>query len=121
ARSLSTTDRGRLAAQEGQAETEHRLQSFLDMAPAAMFAKDLEGRFLLVNHQVETLFETPLAGIVGRTSAEFTAAHTAATLSLREREVLETGLPSRYEELLEGLAGQVQIRDTVRFPLLTPD
>jgi two-component system cell cycle sensor histidine kinase/response regulator CckA len=121
ARSLSSTDRDRISAQTDLASSDSRVQAFLDMAPAAMFAKDLEGRFLIANQQMESLFGVRHEHIVGRTTADFTTDATAATMSARDREVIASKAATRYEESHEGRDGLRQTRTTVRFPLLDKD
>jgi PAS domain S-box-containing protein len=108
--------RKRTRAEEGRAASEARLQAILDHSPAAIYLKDLEGRFLLINRQVEIILKRTAAEIVGRTSYEMFPKDSADRLRANDRRVLETGTPQTLEETVPLPDGQRTFLLT-RFPL----
>ena len=58
-------------------EQHERFQAILDNAPAVIFANDLEGRFLFVNRQFQSLFRLGAEEAVGRTNHDLVPAEAA--------------------------------------------
>lgn len=92
------------------------LQSVIDNTPAIIYAKDLDGRYLIANRSyAETLDTTPVA-IVGKTIFDLFAADVAARVMASDREVIARGAPMVREETLErGAPGQTFLAGS--FPL----
>ncbi len=106
----------RRRAEEERRASESRLQAILDNSPAAIYLKDLQGRFLLVNRQIETIFHRPGKEIVGKTSYDLFPTVIADSLRANDRRVLEAGTPLTLEEtvpLQDGLHTYL----LTRFPL----
>src|SRR5439155_161122 len=89
--------RRRTTAEEARATSESRLQTILDNSPAAIYLKDKEGRFLLVNRRVEAILGRSAAEILGKTSHDFFPRDAADQLRANERRVLESGAPPTPE------------------------
>ena len=104
--------RRRTTAEEARATSESRLQTILDNSPAAIYLKDKEGRFLLVNRRVEAILGRSAAEILGKTSHDFFPRDAADQLRANERRVLESGAPLTLEET-------VPVKEGVRTFLLT--
>src|SRR5829696_738365 len=97
-------------------ETQERLQAILDYAPAVIYLKDRNGRFVLANHGLEDLFGVPFEQIRGRTDADFFPPDVAAELAAQDLEVRETQRPlAREIEIVVG--GQPRTFFDIKFPI----
>ncbi|WP_437522037.1 AAA family ATPase [Sorangium sp. So ce726] len=85
-------------------ESQATLQAIVDNSAAAIYLKDRDGRFLLVNRRVSRGLGRPLDQIVGKTSAELLPATATAILDEHDRRVLDSGEPMEFEEevLIDG-------------------
>src|SRR5699024_5894756 len=94
-----------------------RLQAILDNSPAAIYLKDPEGRYVLVNRSYEK--ETGLAGdaVVGKLDSELFAKEGVGTLHRNDMQAIEQGQPVEAEEAFV-LAGRLRIWHSIKFPLL---
>ncbi|MBI2381266.1 MAG: CHASE domain-containing protein [Gammaproteobacteria bacterium] len=114
---LLANARNRLRQREGHLalrESEQRLQAILDNSPAAIYLKDLQGRFLLVNREFESLFQQRREVVIGKTDA--LAPALAAQFRERERAVLTSGQALEFEELIAREDGE-HVYLAVKFPL----
>ena len=85
--------------------SEQRLQSILDNTPAVVYAKDLEGRYLLVNRAYEELSEstrTLRKQILGKTDFDLFPAETAKAFWGNDRRVIAANKPLQFEETALG-------------------
>jgi PAS domain S-box-containing protein len=97
-------------------DAQAQLQQIADHTSAAIFVKDLEGRFLFVNREFEHLKGTPVAAIVGRLDREiFSAA--APELRRNDRRVVEERRAIEFEETIETAQGP-RTYLSHKFPLL---
>jgi PAS domain S-box-containing protein len=87
-------------------ESETKLQAILNFAPAAIYVKDLAGRYTFVNQAFLTLFDCQPADIVGKTNQEFFAATVAEQLDQHDATVIATRQFQQVEE-------EICIGDTV--------
>jgi rsbT co-antagonist protein RsbR len=75
-------------------------QSILDTSSSIIYAKDAQGRYLLVNRQTaQVLGQTP-AAILGQTDADLLPPDLAAQFQDGDRTVLSTAQPLEREEVL---------------------
>lgn len=79
-------------------ESERRLQTILDNSPAIVFVKDLSGRYLLLNKQLERIFDLPPEQIIGRTDYELFPNSLAKTLRENDQKVIDALVPMEFEE-----------------------
>ena len=56
----------RLEMEQALRASEARLAAFMQHAPAGMYLKDLEGRYIMVNPEMEKVQNRPMARIIGR-------------------------------------------------------
>ncbi len=103
-------------AEETLRESEARLQAILDNAPAVIFLKDLQGRYTLVNHQFEQLFQLSQQEVQGKTDPEIFPEETAAALQANDHQVLTTGMAQEVEESVLQ-ADRLHTYLCVKFPL----
>ena len=93
----------RLAAVERRAaEDLEQARDFLlavvDGAPDPIYAKDLEGRYLLANAETARIFGLDRDGIIGRRDADLVDPAVAAALTAADRRVIESGRAEVIEE-----------------------
>lgn len=96
---------------------EARLQAILDNAPAAFYLKDREGRWLLVNRQMERLFGRPRRELLGLKDSDVLAGEAAAAIRANDVRVLQTGQPLESEEVVPFPDGPRTFL-SLKFPLL---
>src|SRR5581483_8826830 len=73
------------------------LQAVIDATPDAIFVKDLEGRYVLVNEAMARFVGKPHDAIVGRNDYELYPAETARRFIEDDRQVLASGRPRAFE------------------------
>jgi len=79
-------------------ESRELLQAVLDNSPAIVYIKDADGRVILVNRRVESLFKVPRRRMIGRTDAEMFPPEVAEVVRANDRRVLEARGPMEFEE-----------------------
>lgn len=97
-------------------EQQQLLQGFIDNTPALVFVKDLDGRYLLVNHQFENAANRDHAHIVGFTDYDLFPPHMADALRQHDQTALEMDTAVQFEEYSNTITNQV-IYLSVKFPL----
>jgi PAS domain S-box-containing protein len=108
------TDRKR--SEEALRASEQRLQAIVDNTTAVIFIKDLELRYVLVNREYERLFDVRRDQIRGKTDFDIHAQDVAETLRANDREVIEGGGPTQFEEIVPS-AGSTRHYVVVKFLL----
>src|SRR3712207_4845879 len=83
------------------------LSAIVEGTPDAVFVKDLEGRYLLVNSACARVLGRPKEQIVGRSDAQILPPGAAERLAGVDRLVMGTGEASSYEEVLP-VAGRIR-------------
>ena len=114
-----------LATQHKHAElerirSEQRLQGILDNSAAAIFMKDMEGRYVLVNRHHEELFRIPEVEVLGRTDFDIFPADVADQFQASDRAVIAAGKPVAIEERVPHPDG-IHTHLSIKFPLQGPD
>jgi PAS domain S-box-containing protein len=71
--------------------SEARFRGFMEHAPVEMVVKDLEGRYAMISHAVEEIWDRTAAEILGRRASEITPSAGAAIAEAMDREVIEAG------------------------------
>jgi PAS domain S-box-containing protein len=92
------TDRKR--SEEALRLSEQRLQAIVDNTTALVFIKDLELRYVLVNREYERLFDIGRDQIRGKSDFDVHPHDVAETLRANDRQVIETGEPMQFEEIV---------------------
>lgn len=101
-------------------ESEERLRSILDHATAAVYMKDIDLRYVLVNRQFEKIFAVTNEQVLGKTDPQIFPKELADRFSHRDRIVLESGRPVEVEEQLE-VNEKTETYISLRFPLRDSD
>lgn len=106
----------RLIAERDLAESERRLQAIMDNARNAIFMKDVEGRYLLVNNQYLKYAKLPKEDIIGRTDKELGLREFAESVMKNDQKVITTGEPlEEHWQAPEAIGGATFISH--KFPL----
>ncbi|MFP2903917.1 PAS domain-containing protein [Pyxidicoccus sp. 3LFB2] len=80
--------------------TKAKLHDILDHAPAAIYGKDTEGRYLFVNRSYEQATGLVNQQVVGHTDAELFPPEVAEWFFENDMRVLASGQPHSYEEVV---------------------
>jgi PAS domain S-box-containing protein len=98
------------------------LHAIIDNANAAIYAKDLQGRFILSNRYHARIVGKPAREVVGKKDENFVdETEKAAMYSNHDRQVLAEGQPIEFEEVAPGPDGGERTYLSVKFPLRAPD
>jgi two-component system, cell cycle sensor histidine kinase and response regulator CckA len=111
----------RRETREALRQSEERLRQIIDLVPHFIFAKDLEGRFLLVNRAVAEAYGTTVEGITGRTDADFASSpEEVRRFRSDDLEVIQSGRPKIIElEQITDAQGVVRHLHTMKIPFST--
>jgi two-component system sensor histidine kinase/response regulator len=93
-----------------------RLRGLMDNSPTIIVAKDLEGRYLFLNHACERQLGLPESEAIGKTDADLHPAEIAAHLHETDLAVIAGGEPVEIEESID-LDGRTIVYRSVKFPL----
>jgi PAS domain S-box-containing protein len=97
-------------------ESEARLAAFMDHAPVAMYLKEVDGRYVVVNRRMDEVVTSAAGAILGHTTAEVFNPVAARFIAEADRRVVETGAAEIREEHYEG-ADDFRDAFTTRFPV----
>lgn len=97
-------------------ENKQLLQSIIDNTSNPIFIKKLNGEYLLVNKQYESLFEISNEKIIGKTDHDFLPATIADTYRSSDLEVVKALRELKTEESIQQLDG-MHTYIAVKFPL----
>ncbi len=114
--------RRRAAEQQQQEErliqSRMMFQSLIDNTPSLVFARDLEGHFLLINRcYCETVLGRPPETVLGKTPHELFALETADQFRQNDQRIITTGETIAREEQIPHRDGQMRTYLAVKFPL----
>jgi PAS domain S-box-containing protein len=101
-------------------EPEAPLREILDNTTAVIFAKDLEGRYLLVNRQFLQVVGRPESEVLGRLESEVVPETMSGRFRENDRRVIERGAPVEFEESFQFPDGEHSFI-SLKFPLRRPD
>ena len=102
--------------EENLRESEERLLAIIDNAPAVIFIKDTDGRYLHVNRYYEELFHVDKAVIQGKSVYDIYPSEMANLMAKNDQKVLASGLPVESEEIVPLEEGSHTFL-TIKFPL----
>src|SRR5262249_22934813 len=99
----------------GMRESERRLQEVLDHAMAAIYLRDADGRYLLVNRYWQATAGLRAEDVVGKNVEEIMPSEAEGALQAHNRQVLEPAQPMIFEETI-GAPDGVRTWVSVKFP-----
>ncbi len=97
-------------------ESEKRLQVVFEASPLVIFAKDLDGRYIMANPAFSQLLDHPVKEILGRRDEDLFSGKEADTLHVGDAQVFETGETLRSVDRLT-IAGKVRVFVSTKAPL----
>ena len=92
------------------------IQNFIDSANAAMYLKDDQGRFLMVNRRIAEQLKASKEEIIGKTDYDFFPKADADRFRAYDRQVVEAGVPMNFKIMANFADGQQTIFDH-KFPV----
>jgi anti-anti-sigma factor len=101
---------------ESLRENQIFLQGFLDHSPIAFYAKDREGRFLLINKKAASLVNLTPEQFIGKKASDLVPPHVANEWYKSDRYVFETGETFQAEDVFF-LEGKPRYYLSFKFPL----
>jgi PAS domain S-box-containing protein len=110
----------RKRAEAALRESEALFKSVVDNTSAAIFIKDTEGRFILVNKPFETWNGLEAGQAIGKTAYDFFSSEQADVFVAQDRQVIETGKPVVMETEVHFEDGQTRHCLITRFPVMKP-
>jgi len=81
-------------------EAREQLQALVDYSPAAIYVKDVRGRYVVVNRRHAELMGRPASEIIGRTAHDFFPLETAEEFRRRELGIIESASAAEWEEIV---------------------
>ena len=101
----------------GAAGISQTVDDFIATLPAAVWAKDLRGRYLFANAAYHQFFElTAYPSAVGRTDNDFFSSADAAAFRAKDREIIASGNTEQFHETVQ-IASGLKHLFTLKFPL----
>ncbi|NIR59877.1 MAG: PAS domain S-box protein [Gammaproteobacteria bacterium] len=102
-------------------QSEARFRAVIDHSPAAIYLKDTDGRYLLVNRQFERWCGAQAREIIGKTVADLYPAAETALYVAQDRRTLESGETTTEEAQVPHPDGSVRTAIIIKFPVFDPD
>ena len=108
----------RKKTEEAMRGNEQRLRQIIDLVPQFIFAKDIEGHFILVNRSVAQAYGTTVEGLVGKTDADFNGSKEEVDhFRQDDLEVIKSGKEKFIpEEIITNAQGQTRVLSTTKIP-----
>lgn len=97
-------------------DSERRLAAFLRNAPIGMYLKDAEGRYVMANPEMGSVFGRSPEEVIGLRPSDLFSAEEAAMIAAHDQRVRDSGVPETVEEHLPGLT-RYSWTMVVRFPI----
>ncbi|MBE9102526.1 PAS domain S-box protein [Vacuolonema iberomarrocanum] len=110
----------RKAAENALQETNSLLNSVLETIPGFFFAKDLDGRHVVLNSNLANFFGKPIDEIIGKTDADLFSEDRATTIMLEDQEVMTQEITQRFESVVP-VGGVDHTYLIVKTPLHDPE
>ena len=120
--SLTIEQRRKRRADEALRSSQATLKEVLDLSPNFIFAKDIEGRFIIVNEAVAEAYGTTVEDLIGKADGDFNKNEEEVRAFRKDDlEVLRTG-KSKFipEERITDASGRVRYLQTTKIPFKIP-
>jgi len=102
------------------AESQQLMHAVLDHSPTAIYLKDLDGRYLMVNRVWSELSGVTAERAIGATDFDILPADVAREFSVKERQVADSCSPLQSEEHLPQADGTTHAYRSFKFPVSDP-
>lgn len=93
------------------------VQSIIDNATNAISVKKINGEYILINKQYQSLFESKETNLIGKTNADFLPKDIADKYRSADLDVIKAGKDIQVEEIIETSDGPRTFL-SVKFPLM---
>ncbi|HZY41222.1 MAG TPA: PAS domain-containing protein, partial [Anaerolineae bacterium] len=113
----------RKQAEQAVHTSEAQLRQVIDLVPNLIFAKDITGRYLLVNQAAAEMYGTTVEQIIGKTDADF-AASLAEAQHFQETDLLVINRQLTrlvLDEQITDPQGNVRYLQTTKIPFTLPN
>ena len=107
----------RKQAEEALKGSQKQLQDIIDGAPNSIFVKDLQGRFMTINTQLEKLLGKTREEVKGKTDYEIISRNHAENYRDNDRRIAETDKSEQLEEEADLADGRRHYFLANKFPL----
>ncbi len=99
---------------------EQRLRQIIDLVPHFIFAKDIEGRFILVNNAVAKAYGTTVENLIGKTDADFAKSEEEVRHFRHDDLEVIRSEKSKFipQETITNAQGQVRFLSTTKIPFV---
>lgn len=78
--------------------TKEIFKDIIHYSPSVIFVKDLEGRFLFINHEDEKIFNIQCEDLIGQKHNELWPESIAKKIEAQDKEVIKTGVNQVWED-----------------------
>lgn len=110
----------RQASEDALRRSQKQLQAVIDNSSAAIYLKDLEGRYLIFNQVIGDLFDLDPQTSLGKTDFDFFPQQIAEKLRENDSSILAAGQPQSIEEVVTHADGSRHTYIANKFPVLDP-
>ena len=108
----------RQASEDSLRRSQQQLQTFIDNSPAAIFLKDLEGRYLIFNRVLGELFNIDPKNFLGKTDFDLFPDNIAEMLRENDASIVSQGQAQTIEEVVTHADGSRHTYIANKFPLV---
>ncbi len=105
------------------AEQRSFLRQVIDLNPNFVFAKDSDGRFMLVNQAIADAYGTSVEGLLGKKDSDFNPNEEEVESFRRDDLEVMATLKEKFipEEIVTDASGEVRWLQTIKRPIVSPD
>jgi PAS domain S-box-containing protein len=103
-------------SEEALRESQALFHRFIDTSPTIIFAKDLEGRFILTNHLFEEFFGVERNALLGKTNYDIFPELLARSIHDYDQQIIESGEAGEREDIIPHPNGP-RIFRVIKFPI----
>jgi PAS domain S-box-containing protein len=104
-------------AEEALRQSQELLQAIIDSSPSPIFMTDLEGRYTLVNRELEKIIGHPRTEIIGQNREHLYSSQDGQQYLENDRTVIRTKQELVVEETID-VPGGKQTYLTIKFPII---
>lgn len=96
------------------------MQAMLDHSPAVIYIRDINGRFIFINHKFEEIYKDKRENIIGKIPKELFSNDTANRMTFNDSSIIKNGSTFEYEEDFS-IEDKIHSYVSTKFPLYDND
>ena len=108
-------------AQQKIQEQKKYLDTIINLIPNVLFARDVEGRYVIANQSVANAYGQPLEEIIGKKYTELNHKTVDGKAHKGDEQVIKTGEPFYTQEMVELADGQQHTIQIFKIPIKSAD